>query len=286
VDLRDVPSLRPDLRELFGETFTTHLESGTASAAMAKVTLVLVEKLKVEHETNQLKDLLHERFRDGLYREESETIEGQAKIKELIDAVFAEFADLNDVKDVVRNCDRLFGKPLNPGCVPKVRKAFKTLQKQNERKKLAAKLELRLRAIYYDAIDPASVEGIVRSLYGVLGELEDIQFLIKYANRLLPAKSEDIVANEVLAALRALQQDFTQQRAAAVASLAMSLRNVYSHVEPNQLEQLAEAVSAPFSKIDDLKKLAADALEYFPSEFEAAQLDPLAIRSVFQQKKD
>lgn len=42
---------------------------------------------------------------------------------------------------------------------------FTVLGRKNERKRLASQLELKMRAIYYDVIDPAAVEGYIASIY-------------------------------------------------------------------------------------------------------------------------
>jgi len=52
-------------------------------------------------------------------------------------------------------------------------------------------------------------------------------------------------------------------------------------VEPKYLGELAAAVGTHFKKVEDLKKLAADAVQYFPSEFEVAMTDPRSVRAAF-----
>ena len=72
-------------------------------------------------------------------------------------------------------------------------------------KKLAAEMELKLRCIYFDAIKPELVEGIVHGIYGQITELEDIEFLIRHATDIFPERSSDIEAVTVRDDMEALQ---------------------------------------------------------------------------------
>lgn len=47
----------------------------------------------------------------------------------------------------------------------RLREKFTVLGRKNERKRLASQLELKMRAMYYDVIDPAAVEGYIASIY-------------------------------------------------------------------------------------------------------------------------
>lgn len=73
---------------------------------------------------------------------------------------------------MARHCDRLFptnlatAGELNPTvAAARLRDKFVVLGRKNERKRLASQLELKMRAIYYDVIDPAAVEGYITSIY-------------------------------------------------------------------------------------------------------------------------
>lgn len=75
-------------------------------------------------------------------------------------------------RQVARHCDRLFPPDLaaagrlDPSVVAaRLREKFTILGRKNERKRLASQLELKMRAIYYDVIDPAAVEGYIASIY-------------------------------------------------------------------------------------------------------------------------
>ena len=71
---------------------------------------------------------------------------------------------------MTRHCDRLFPADLTTAGEARdeatlLRKNFRVLGRKNERKRLASHLELKMRAIYYDVIDPAAVEGYIASIY-------------------------------------------------------------------------------------------------------------------------
>ena len=251
------------------------------TAEVARGTLRLLVLLKRKHDTQQLQTLLEDKLREGMYRDACETPEGLAQVRELIARVFAEFTDLDEARDVIRNCERLFPDKLSQQCVPRARERFDALKRDNERKKLAAKLELRMRAVYYDKINPHSVEGIVSGIYKLVTSLDDVQFLIKHAATIFPPNALDITPAQVFADLRALQDKLAKQRAAAVAQVVIALKAFYPSVEPALVSLLADTVCALFGKVDDLKKLAADAANYFPAEFEAAKSKPGAVRQAF-----
>ena len=153
-----------------------------------------------------------------------------------------------------------------------------------------------MRAMYYDAIDPAAVEGYIHSIY-VAGaaeralELEDIQFLIKNAQLLMPKSSEHIDGIRVRQNVWKLQQQLTDERQACRDDVCTALVSVYPDTEPNLVDQLATNVCEQFKRdrfaskkeLGELKKLAADASVLCPAEFNLA--DPKQIRAVFRQRE-
>lgn len=75
-------------------------------------------------------------------------------------------------RQVARHCNRLFpldlaaAGRLDPAVVAaQLREKFTILGRNNERKRLASQLELKMRAIFYDLIDPAAVEEYIASIY-------------------------------------------------------------------------------------------------------------------------
>mgnify|MGYP000256189756 CR=1 FL=1 len=67
-----------------------------------------------------------------------------------------------ELKSVIRNAERLFPENLDFADATDIKRTFTTLKRENQMKKLAAEVELKLRAIYFNVIRPERVEGIVK----------------------------------------------------------------------------------------------------------------------------
>ena len=119
-------------------------------------------------------------------------------------------------------------------------------------KKLAAELELKLRNIYFDRIDPQKVEGIVNGIYEVIRDLDDIIFLIKHAKVLFPERSEDVVAATVRDNLVQLQNKLAQERQAAIDGLERALKAYYAGMLTEKWKVARIAVN-PFLEIFALR---------------------------------
>ncbi len=200
-------------------------------------------------------------------------------------AAFKAFGpELDDIKNLIRNAERLCPEDIGSADTRKMRLTYDALKRQNTKKKLAAELELKMRRIYFDRIKPEAVEGVVKSIYEEITSLDDIVFLIKNARAIFPASPADVNGKDLKAALVDLQAQLAAERAAAIAGLVQALKGLYSHVEPPLIVALAEDVAALFSKADDLKKLAADVADLFPAEPEAVV--PKRIRAAFVRAAD
>jgi hypothetical protein len=121
--------------------------------------------------------------------------------------------------------ERLFPDTITTADVVSIHDRFRRLQTENQIKKLAADLELKVRAIYFDRIRPDAVEGgrscseygilprltcrrvcggdvgIIKSVFQHVVKLEDVKFLLFFAKDLFPANPGDITGEAVLAAL-------------------------------------------------------------------------------------
>jgi hypothetical protein len=137
----------------------------------------ILEYLWRKDQRRQLKNDLEEKLRMGKYRELIDNPADSEAITTLVKNTLAEFTDDKDVKDLIRNADRLFPPNpqrshmndhlppmfptsfttplhLNRANASRIKATFFQLKDENEKKKLAADLELRLRQFYYDSIDP------------------------------------------------------------------------------------------------------------------------------------
>lgn len=122
-----------------------------------------------------------------MYREVADSKEGTDGILALVDDVFRVFTvrryrcgcsrwhlpwlciacqDVDELKSVIRNCERLFPEDLDIADATSIKHTFTSLKRQNQMKKLAAEVELKLRAIYFNVIRPERVEGIVKVCCG------------------------------------------------------------------------------------------------------------------------
>lgn len=117
----------------------------------------LISRLGREDERLDLRDKLLEKLRRGIYAESSDTAAGAASIEHVVGAVLDEFPDSNELRSVIRNAERLFPRELARATAGTVRRRFVEVARSNQRKQLGAELELRLRAVYFDRIDPAQV---------------------------------------------------------------------------------------------------------------------------------
>lgn len=107
-------------------------------------------------------------------------------------------------------------------------------------KKLAADLELKLRNIYFDRIDPQAVEGIVNGIYREITDLDDVKFLIQHAKVLFPDNSEDVEPCTLRDDLVQLQNKLAQERQAAIDALERALKAYYAgNVRQTQLNSTA-----------------------------------------------
>jgi hypothetical protein len=57
---------------------------------------------------------------------------------------------------------------------------------------MAADLELKIRALYYDRIDVTLVEAMVNGIVSAIPTLDDMQFLLEQAKRLFPPDAADV----------------------------------------------------------------------------------------------
>jgi hypothetical protein len=118
--------------------------------------------------------------------------------------------------------------------------------------------------------------------------------------KLLPEKSEDFTLVEdidpsrsksvnpklVLERLIALKKSIEEERLSAIEAVFVKLQIHYSDVEPKQVRELTNKVTALFKISGDLKRLAEDCSMHFPVEFEAADVDPKAIKASFLKSKE
>ncbi|EQC42272.1 hypothetical protein SDRG_00012 [Saprolegnia diclina VS20] len=221
----------------------------------------------------QQKQILFEKLKDGPYRESADTNDGMERIHRLMKRAIKEFPTEDDVQSLIRNLERLFPPNLitasdHPSATATAMRAhFVQLKQDNQKKKLAAELELKIRNIYFDRIDPVAVEPMVLSIYTEIKSLKDIKFLIRYATSLFPPTAAEVDGAELRDRLAALQDEMARERQNAIDKVFVAVTGIYSDVEPDKIRALIDQVVPLFKNVKDLKTLAADAALHFPSEF-------------------
>lgn len=179
--------------------------------------------------------------------------------------------NVDELKSIIRNAERLFPEDVDTADAVEIRRTFTTLRRDNQKKKLAAEVELKLRAIYFNVIRPERVEGIVKSIYEEVTTLNDIKFLLFYATQLFPPTPGELTAKGLKQAILDLRRKFREEREAAIKGIESSLKTLYTDQEPEKIRRLANDVAALFKRVEDLKKIGADANMYFPTEFSTAK---------------
>ncbi|CBJ28739.1 Hypothetical leucine rich repeat protein [Ectocarpus siliculosus] len=253
----------------------------------------LMAYLRERDARKHIKVELYNKLSTGLYREVLDSPTGR-HIHPLIKAVCLAFNDLQELTQVARHCDRLFPEDLATGGIDPtaaastLREKFTVLGRKNERKRLASQLELKMRAIYYDVIDPAAVEGYIASIYQQVELLEDVQFLVRHAGTVMPPDPKEITGIGVKSSMLALQKDMTEARQRCVDGLFETLTQIYNDQESSKVRRLTQRVADVFAKgsrfadakeLEELKQLKADAQRVFPAEIREAE--PIRIRTMF-----
>ena len=129
---------------------TPYTEGGTSR---------LMAHLHMRDQRKQAKLKMLERMREGVYRELWDVPGGQDQIMALIKEVFLKFENLDDIKNLIRNAERLFPENIEDVDIHEIEDEFGKLRREVERTKLAAELELKIRVIYFDRIRVDKVEG-------------------------------------------------------------------------------------------------------------------------------
>ena len=279
IDLREthVAQLPPSLGRLPNvidiNLLHTRLDPRLQEAYARGGVLRLLGLLNERDTRRELEEALRTTLTVDVYREAADTAAGKARVAQLVADCLENFGagENAELRTVVRNAARLFNADVHRASAAEVRERLTELMRGNVRKALAADVELKLRAVYYGRLDVTKVEGIVHDVMACLPELEDAQFLLEHATKLLPKEAKDVRGAALYERLCALRAAMAQDRAAAIATLVKSLMNVYPDREPHHCDALARAVARLVKKADDVRMLASDAAELFPPELNAAK---------------
>lgn len=254
-----VPQKTPDTISFLGEYYETSVSPDGSSATStiadqaAAVTPCyhILRELRRKDERARLKSELRDKLRFAMYRLDGSDTQAAAHIDAALKRVVKLFPQVNDLRALVRNAERFLPRAFSPGAMEEidaiaVRKAFDVLAQENERKKRAADLELKLRAIYFDRVEPPVVESMVQRIYAHVPALADVKFLIAHAAEVLPADPKDVDGAVVQRKIVELQRQLASERQAAVDKLHAAVKGIYSDTEPDQVQTLVAQVAALF----------------------------------------
>ncbi len=211
----------------------------------------IFSKLRRKDERTRLKYQLFEKLHDDVYRVEKTDQQGANTLRSTIQRLMKQFPLADEIRSVIRNAEQFFPsvystKNLLAIDTTNFRQAFDRLRTENDMKKRAADLELKIRNLYFDRIDPTTVEGMVKGIYDHVRELSDIKFLIKYATQLFPKEAKEVDGKEIQQRIKALQDDLTRERAAAIDKLLAAAKAIYNDTEPDRVKSLITRVAMLF----------------------------------------
>lgn len=229
-----------------------HSSVGVGSTLQLTQCQQILRKLRRKDERARLKLQLFEKLHNDVYRLGRMDTASATELRAMLQRVLKRFPLADELRSLVRNAERLFPTPpFTTTAVQRVatdtlRRAYEALRDETERTKRAADLEVKLRTLYFDRIDPSSVERIVRNIYEHVRELSDVKFLLKHAVELFPVNASDVDGRELQQKLMALQHEIAQERVAAVDKLLAAVLAVYSDTEPDQVRSLVDRVALLF----------------------------------------
>lgn len=211
----------------------------------------ILRELRRKDERVRLKNELRDKLSFDTYRLDRSNSEVIGHVAAAVRRVVKQFPLSSDFRSFVRNAERFFPGEFSHTALARMdalatRKAFDALAQENERKKLAADLELKLRAIYFDRVEPPVIENMVSQIYAHVPALTDVKFLIKHAAVLLPPEPKDVDGTTVQLKIVERQRQLASERQAAVDKLHAAVKAIYSDTEPDQIQSLVALVAALF----------------------------------------
>ena len=170
IDLRDthisrIPKQLSRIKSLVEVDLRGNNVKETQSAAYGRGTRKLLEHLSIRDERRLMKDQMERKLLDEVYRDEADTPGGYEEILAVVKELFLEITDPADLKTILRNAERILPQYLKDYTLGAVREGVQVIKDSREAKALEADLELKLRAIYFDRVEPPQVEGMFCLVY-------------------------------------------------------------------------------------------------------------------------
>ena len=213
-------------------------------------------------------DCKHERFRDV--------------ILQLVEDASEMFTQLSDFKLFIRRVDKLLPQridDISSATLKNAKERFHALRDDTNKSRLAADIEIKIRAIYFDRIERTEVASLIESIYKHVHSLEDIQFLVKFSTVLFPTDGPQGVTGElILKNIQDLQAELKEKRETVVAAVINVMAQLYPEQEPSLIEERAMQICKKYQKgrfitekeQNTINQIVADSAEFFPPDFISA----------------
>lgn len=263
--LPDEVSALPRLVQL--ELPLDRMDSTTRAAAAQGGPSAVMGLLHSHQEHASLAAQLRQELRLKVYPEAADTPQGAEGIDALTHAVASALPQPRDLRTLIRNAARLFPASLEEASLPAVQAALRTLQRDNTRKQLSTQLESKLRAVYFDRVEPPQVEAMVRSVLAGVPRLADVRFVLQHAAALFPEQPQDVSGAAIQASVETLRESLRAKRAAAVTALQQALAAHFPGEVPSDLAGLAQQLAKGLPSAADVRALASDVPELLPTDF-------------------
>lgn len=190
--------------------------------------------------------------------------------------------DFGPLRTVVRNAERLLHEDLFRASAPGARRAYEALSKDNARKQLAAQVELKVRALYFDRVEPEEARNIAAEATKSLRTLEDVTFLLRHAPSVFPEEHGDVESGAILARLTSLRRQLRAERAKALRTLSRALLDKYPDRTPQDADNAAKQLAkAGRLATKEVLALSSDIESLAPGDFR--DIKPKRIVAGFRQ---
>ena len=202
----------------------------------------------------------------------------QQRINAVVDMAYECFTDLEEFKIFVRRVDKLLPHEIDlvhENSMVQAREAFYKLRDDTTRQRLAADVEIKLRGLYYDMVEPPVIEAMIKGIYEHVLTLEDVQFLVKYAKQVMPENPSIVTGKLIWDNILDLQNELIEKRNKSVAGLVGAMASLYPEQEQSALNAKGQEIAAFYQRerfatkkeLDNVSQLTAEVSKLLPPDF-------------------
>lgn len=230
------------------------------------------------HGRDAQKEILKDFFAGVHFLQEADKPNMTSLIANLVENLSELFPNLEDFTLFVRRANTLIPNQMDhitPLTLAKAREEFLIMKDATKRKRLSADVEIKLRNIYFDRVERSAVEDINNSIYEHVLSLEDIQFFVQYASKVLPINPDDANGELIWNNIVELQSELIAKREASTSQLLSCLCQMYPEQEPSLLNEKTTEIARLFQKerfatkreLNSISQIIADSSKIFPPDF-------------------